>query len=60
MFDLKNSYDRYLLIKMGELAKKYQEPYDSKDESARRNNTPLEQKMNFFNELLTDKWNNKF
>lgn len=60
IFNLDKSFDRYLLIQMAELAKQYKEPYDSHDEPAKRNNAPLEQKMKFFNELLTAKINKEF
>ena len=58
MATLKNNFDnkmvRKLIIKMGELAKKYQVPYDDRDMKAYENNTELNARWKIYAELLEE------
>lgn len=58
MATLKNNFDnetvRMLIIKMGELAKKYQIPYDDRDMEAYKNNNELEARWEIYGELLEE------
>ena len=58
MATLKNNFDnkmtRKLIIKMGELAKKYQVPYDDRDIKAYENNTELNARWKIYAELLEE------
>lgn len=58
MATLKNNFDnkmvRMLIIKMGELAKKYQVPYDDRDMKAYENNTELKTRWKIYGELLEE------
>jgi hypothetical protein len=51
---LKNPVARKLIIKMAELAQAWQEPYDSMDKCTQDYNLPLEQKWDFYVELLEE------
>lgn len=55
--NLKNSTVRYLIIKMAELAKDYQEPYDDRDMAAFKNNEKLSLKWEVYEEIFIDAWN---
>lgn len=57
--NLKNPTVRYLIIKMAELAKAYQEPYDDRDMTAYENNKELFPKWEIYREMLIDAWNGK-
>lgn len=57
--NLKNSTIRYLIIKMAELAKAYQEPYDDRDMTAYENNKKLFSKWEVYEEMFIDAWNGK-
>jgi len=59
MISLKNPTVRYLIIKMAELAKAYQEPYDDRDMTAYKNNEKLFQKWEVYEEMFVDAWNGK-
>lgn len=52
MFNDKN--ERYFIIKMAELAAKYQEPYDKMDQEAYQHNQPLEQQYDLYRKILKD------
>jgi hypothetical protein len=58
MATLKYNFDdkmvRKLIIKMGELAKKYQIPYDDRDMKAYENNNKLEVSWEMYAELLEE------
>jgi len=58
MMNLKYRFDdewtRKLIIKMADLARQYQEPYDSRDIKAHDNNGPLEQRWIVYAELLDE------
>lgn len=58
MATLKNNFDnkmvRMLIIKMGELAKQYQIPYDDRDMKAYENNTELKTCWKIYGELLEE------
>ena len=60
MIGLKNPTVRYLIIKMAELAKTYQEPYDDHDMAAYENNKELFPKWEVYREMLVDAWNGEF
>lgn len=57
--NLKNPTVRYLIIKMAELAKNYQEPYDDRDMTAYKNNEKLFPKWDTYEEMLLDALNGK-
>ena len=57
--NLKNPTVRYLIIKMAELAKNYQEPYDDHDMTAYKNNEKLFPKWDTYEEMLLDALNGK-
>ena len=59
MISLKDPTIRYLVIKMAELAKAYQEPYDDHDTIAYENNKELFPKWEVYREMLIDAWNGK-
>ena len=59
MISLKNATVRYLVIKMAELAKAYQEPYDEHDMAAYENNKELFSKWEVYREMFIDAWNGK-
>jgi hypothetical protein len=59
MISLKNPTVRYLIIKMAELAKAYQEPYDDHDMPAYKNNEKLFPKWDTYGEMLLDALNGK-
>lgn len=59
-FNLKNSTTRYLIIKLAELAKDYQEPYDDRDMAAYENNKELFPKWEVYKDMLIDAWNGEF
>ena len=52
--NLNNKMVRKLIIKMGELAKKYQVPYDDRDMDAHKNNTELDAHWKIYAELLEE------
>lgn len=58
MATLKNNFDnkmiRMLIIKMGELAKNYQIPYDDRDMKAYENNKELKARWEIYGELLEE------
>jgi len=58
MTTLKNNFNdkmvRKLIIKMGELAKKYQIPYDDRDMEAYKNNNELNARWEIYAELLEE------
>ena len=58
MATLKNNFDnemvRKLIIKMGELATKYQTPYDDRDMEAYKNNNELDTRWEIYAELLEE------
>jgi hypothetical protein len=58
MATMKNNFDdkmvRKLIIKMGELAKKYQIPYDDRDMKAYENNNELKIYWKIYAELLEE------
>ena len=58
MTTIKNNFDnkmvRKLVIKMGELAKKYQVPYDDRDMVAYENNNELNVHWKIYAELLEE------
>ena len=56
---LSNSTVRYLIIKMAELAKAYQEPYDDYDMAAYKNNEELFPKWEIYREMFIDALNGK-
>ena len=60
MLEIENASVRYLIIKMGKLAEKWQEPYDHYDEPARRNNLPLEEKWRVYADMLEDAMKGEF
>lgn len=51
---LKNPVARKLIIRMAELAQTWKEPYDSMDRDTQMHNLPLEQKWDFYVELLDE------
>ena len=57
---LKNPTVRYLIIKLADLAKAYQEPYDDYDRDAYENNKELFSKWEVYRDMLIDAWNGKF
>jgi len=59
-FSLKNPTVRYLIIKLAELAKAYQEPYDEHDMPAYENNKELFPKWEIYRDMLIDAWNGEF
>ncbi len=58
MTTLESNFDdkmvRMLIIKMGELAKKYQVPYDDRDMEAYENNKELKARWKVYGELLEE------
>ena len=58
MTTLESNFDdkmvRMLIIKMGELAKKYQVPYDDRDMKAYENNKELKARWKVYGELLEE------
>ena len=58
MATLKNNFDnkmvRMLIIKMGELAKKYQVPYDDRDMKVYEYNNGLNARWKIYGELLEE------
>lgn len=52
--DLENEAERYLIIKMAELAKQWKEPHDDEDREQMRKNAPLEDKYEVYKEMLRD------
>jgi hypothetical protein len=58
MITLESNFDdkmvRMLIIKMGELAKKYQIPYDDRDMEAYENNKELKARWKVYGELLEE------
>ena len=58
MATLESNFDdkmvRMLIIKMGELAKKYQVPYDDRDMEAYENNKELKARWKVYGELLEE------
>jgi len=58
MTTLENNFDdkmvRMLIIKMGELAKNYQIPYDDRDMEAYKNNAELKARWKVYGELLEE------
>jgi len=58
MTTLESNFDdkmvRMLIIKMGELAKKYQVPYDDRDMEAYENNKELKARWEVYGELLEE------
>ena len=58
MATLENNFNnqmvRKLIIKMGELAKKYQIPYDDRDMEAYKNNNELNTRWEIYAELLEE------
>jgi len=56
---LENPTVRYLIIKLAELAKAYQEPYDEHDMPAYENNKELFPRWAVYKEMLIDAWNGK-
>ena len=60
MLNIENASIRYLIIKMGKLAEKWQEPYDDHDEPARCNNAPLKEKWKVYAEILEDAISGQF
>ena len=45
---------RTIIIKMGQYASEWQEPYDDKDSDARKKESQLQEKWNFCIELLEE------
>ena len=53
-YKFNDAWTRKLIIKMADLARQYQEPYDDRDAKAYDNNRPLEQRWIIYAELLNE------
>ena len=49
-----NKTEKYIIMKMAEAIKDWEKPYDNLDSTTRAKNAPMEEKYNFYKELLDD------
>lgn len=52
--------EKYLILRMADLLKKWEEPYDDMDREQMQKNAPIEREFEILESMLRDHWDGKF